>query len=247
MEGTSPADPIEFTKGLCIALAIGVLVGLVLSKVYLLFLSVLFGKGHLRGRSDEKFRSFWVETSHGKVRTVRLVHDDQKKIYPLVMLIHGYAGSLDVYADPSRSNYCQLLFDKGFDVIAFDLYGHGGSDCPDTLFSAELFASQVVEVCVAVNIREPFLMIAHSMGSSVAVTFAHRYPGLVSKLVLISPSVADTPMELHLRLALRIPFFREVLSSLIIPTFGEGTNDNNPGMLRACYRLLETRLMSGGS
>jgi len=240
--------PVQFTKAIVLTACFGVLIGLILSKVYLSFLNLLFGSGHLRGRPDLKFQSFWVETSHGRVRTVRVTGrrlTSEKR--PLVMLIHGYAGSLDVYADPCRSNYCARLCDAGFDVVAFDLYGHGGSDCPDTLFSAELFASQVAEVCISLDIREPFILLAHSMGSSVAVTFTHRYPSLVSKLILISPSVADKPMELRLRIALRIPFFREVLSYFIIPTFGEGTNDDNAGMLRACYRLLETRLRSGGS
>ena len=239
-------SPIELTKAIIIACAIGVLVGMILSKLYSIFLHYLFGIGHLKGHSDERFGSTWVETTQGKVRLVRY-GADSPTTRPLAVLVHGYAGSLDVFADPTRSNLCRKLEEEGFEVLAFDLYGHGGSDCPDTHFSAELFASQLAEICISFNIRQPFVLIAHSMGSSVAVTFAHRYPSFVSRLVLICPSIADVPMELKLRFALRIPFFREVLSYFIIPTFGEGTNENNAGMLRACYRLLETRLHNGGS
>lgn len=152
-----------------------------------------------------------------------------------------------MYADPARSNYFNILVDKGFDVLTFDLYGHGGSESPDTDYSAELFASQMSELCLLLDINKPFTIIAHSMGASVAVTFAHRHPGLVKKMILLSPSVVDKPMEFRLRFALHVPVFREILSSMIIPTFGEGTNKDNPGMVRACYRLLQTRLRVGGS
>ena len=242
-------SPETVTKNLVIAILLGVIAGVILCKAYITFLSCLFGKGLLKGHTDERFQSFWIDTSYGRVRALKVNSrkNESREQRKLAVLIHGYAGSLDMWADPRRSNYCNILSELGYDVLAYDLYGHGGSDCPDTLFSSELFASQLAELCVALDIREPFVILAHSMGSSVAVTFAHRFPQLVSRLVLICPSITDDPVEMRLWIALHVPFFREILSYFIIPTFGEGTNKNNSGLVRACYRLLETRLKSGGS
>lgn len=247
--GSGPLDSytfVQLTKAVALAASIGLVVGIILAKLYAVLISYLFGRGHLQGHSEERFNAYWVRTTFGKTRLV-LYGTGTDSNRPFVVLIHGYAGSLDVFADPTRSNYCETLFHEGYDVLAFDLFGHGGSDSPETRYSAELFAAQLAEICLLLNLRKPFDIIAHSMGSSVAATFAYNYPDYVSRLIFICPSIVDKPMELRLRIALRIPFFSEILSYFIIPTFGEGTNDNNAGLLRACFRLLMTRLYNGGS
>lgn len=226
---------------------IGVAIGIVLTVAYSLFIRLVFGSGHISGHSDDKFGSFWVGTSHGQVRVLKLSHNPNKPKQSLVVLIHGFAGTSDMWADPVRSNYCQILAQGGHPVITFDLYGHGGSSSPDTLYSSELFASQLAELCILFHVQEPFVLLAHSMGSSVAVTFAHRYPNLVSRVLLISPSIVDMPVDWLLWFALSIPILRELLSLVIIPTFGQGENKNNSGLVRACFRLLETRMKYRGS
>jgi pimeloyl-ACP methyl ester carboxylesterase len=87
----------------------------------------------------------------------------------------------------------------------------------------------------------------HSMGASTAVLFAHRHGHLVKHLVLQSPSVCEVPLEFRLQIALRIPFLRELLCLLIIPRIGEGACEDNPAAIRSSFRLLMTRLRSGGS
>lgn len=166
----------------------------------------------------------------------------------LCVLIHGFAGSADVFLNSERANYAAILLKEGYDILTFDLYGTGYSESPDVTFSAELFSAQLVEIIVSLHLSlEPFHIVAHSMGSAVAVTFAYRFPQLVRRMVLLSPSISDAPMMLSLRIALYVPVLREILSAIIIPTFGEGSNTGNPGMVRSCYRLIMTRLKSGGS
>jgi len=182
-----------------------------------------------------------VPTTFGNTRVVRQGQG------PLVVLMHGFAGSTEVFIDFQRSNLSQFLTSAGYSILMYDFFGHGHSDSPDITYSAELFASQLVDICLALNIREPFALVAHSMGASVAARFVAVHPELVSKLVLLSPSVSDLPMEMRLRYALRVPILREILASIIIPRLGEGVNWENPGIIRACWRLLSTRLYSGGS
>lgn len=229
------------------AVLLGVGVGLVMSKLLSMFVQqCLFGGvGTLRGREDSSLlHARLVRTSMGRVRV--LVREQPARDREWVVLVHGFAGALDVFADPDRANYANELFAMGFHVLCVDLYGHGGSDSPDTRYGAELYASQLAELVLLLDIPTCTLL-AHSMGCAAAVTFASMHKQRVTSLVLLSPSVSHKRFPWYLRLALRVPGFREVLSACIIPTFGEGTNRGNVGFVRSCYRLLETRLATRGS
>jgi len=172
--------------------------------------------------------------------------DSQIQYVNLIVLVHGFAGSTSIFRSSEESDYVRILRESGRDVLVFDLYGHGYSDGPDTQYSAELFAEQLRDLCMSLNIQAPFDLLGFSLGASVAVCFAHKYPGLVQKLVLQSPSIAEASMRLDLKLALHIPFVREIAIALIIPRLGNGACQNNPAALRASYRLLLTRLKGGG-
>ncbi|KAH9255524.1 hypothetical protein BASA81_006341 [Batrachochytrium salamandrivorans] len=177
------------------AVVLGVGMGLVMSKLLSMFVQqCLFGgTGTLRGREDSLFlNSRLVRTSMGRVRV--LVREQESPIQgkrecEWVILIHGFAGALDVFADPNRANYADELFALGFHVLCVDLYGHGGSDSPDTRYGAELYASQLAELVLLFDIPKCTLL-AHSMGCAAAVTFASMHKQRVTSLVLLSPSVS---------------------------------------------------------
>jgi len=162
----------------------------------------------------------------------------------LVVIVHGFAGSNDAFVCNSRSGYAHWLNSHGYSVLAFDLYGHGHSDGPDTAYTGELFAEQLAELCLIFGLHKPFDLVGFSMGGSIALVFAKQYPNLVRRLVLQSPHVVEAPLRFSLQIALRIPFFREAISAVIIPTIGECRD--NPAALRASFRLLLTRLHGGG-
>jgi len=219
-------------------LLIGALIGsvlVILNRVVGRYL--IGGAGFIRGRPIAEYDAGeLVATTCGFTRVVRVGQG------PLVVCLHGFAGSAEVFREMS-----QWLVDAGHCVLMVDFFGHGHSDSPDIAYSAELFAGQLADVILAQAIAHPFDLVAHSMGGSVACRFAAVHPELVRRLVLVSPSIADKPLELRLRIALRIPILREVLASVIIPRLGEGVNWDNPGITRACWGLLKTRLFSGGS
>ncbi|GBG30874.1 Monoacylglycerol lipase ABHD6 [Hondaea fermentalgiana] len=162
----------------------------------------------------------------------------------LVVILHGFAGSSDPFINDERSGYASFLNANGYAVLAPDLYGHGHSDGPDTTYSSELFAEQLAELCLVFGISKPFDLFGFSMGGSVALIFAHRYPHLVRRLVLQAPHIVESPLRPSLQVALRIPFFRELVAYVIISFIGE--NRGNPAAVRASYRLLLTNLHGGG-
>jgi len=163
---------------------------------------------------------------------------------PLVVLVHGYAGSMDVFVSSKRSGYVAFLQQNGFNVLAFDLYGAGRSDGPDTTYSSELFVEQLADLCLKFGICKPFHLLGFSMGGSVALQFAHRFPELVDRLILQAPHITETPLQLSLRITLCIPIFREVVAFCILPFIGECKGSR--AAVRACFRLLLTRSKGGG-
>jgi len=73
-------------------------------------------------------------------------------------------------------------------AIAFDLRGHGRSDpARDNDYSFEAMANDIYSVVRAAHL-EKIVLVGHSMGGSVSIAFAGRYPEMVAGLFLADPS-----------------------------------------------------------
>jgi len=119
------------------------------------------------------------------VKNMRLYYKKQGKVYQHALLfIHGLGCSLKYWA---------CVFDAeelaNYRIIALDLPGFGMSEKPDT-YNYSLFsqADIVFAFIEALNIRN-FTLIGHSMGGSIAILLAHKYPKLVKKLLVIEPNL----------------------------------------------------------
>jgi len=196
------------------------------------------GSNHLLSNQQPLLKNSRSVTGLG----VEMLPDDITE--DLVVILHGFAGSSHVFQSEERSGLMYALACSNRWVLTMDNYGHGHSDGPDTDYSCELFAEQLAELCWMLRIRKPFILIGFSMGGSTAVVFASRHRTMVKKLILHSPSVVEAPLRLSLRVALRIPMFRELLSFVIIPRIGECSKHH--GAVRASFRLLLTRIRGGG-
>ena len=78
-------------------------------------------------------------------------------------------------------------------TCAYDRFGTGASDAPAT---NQTFATQVADLHAALSAaREPgpYLVVGHSFGGAEAVTFASRFEGEVTGIVLIDASPDDWP------------------------------------------------------
>jgi pimeloyl-ACP methyl ester carboxylesterase len=75
-------------------------------------------------------------------------------------------------------------------VIAIDLLGFGESPAPeDAEYTIDEHTAALARTLHALRLREPFVLVGHSMGALIASRYAAIHRGEVTKLVLISPPI----------------------------------------------------------
>ncbi|WP_150306622.1 alpha/beta fold hydrolase [Planctomonas psychrotolerans] len=110
---------------------------------------------------------------------------------PVVVLVHGIASSYVTF-----DNLVPLLVER-HRVIAIDLMGFGQSDAPpDARFTIEEHVDALRETLDTFRLRDPVVLVGHSMGSLIVSRLAATLPDRVSKLVLVSPPVYLSPSAL---------------------------------------------------
>ncbi|MEI7769679.1 MAG: alpha/beta hydrolase [Chloroflexales bacterium] len=124
-----------------------------------------------------------------------------------VVCIHGCAGNADQWA----AQIAHLARD--YRVIAPDLRGHGRSEVAHSSYSLEEFLWDITQVLTQLDVAEPFIMLAHSFGGPVAITFAATQPQRVSRLVLIATGPAMHINPLH-EFIVKLPISLGVLEGL---------------------------------
>jgi 2-keto-4-pentenoate hydratase/2-oxohepta-3-ene-1,7-dioic acid hydratase in catechol pathway/pimeloyl-ACP methyl ester carboxylesterase len=102
-----------------------------------------------------------------------------------VVLIHGLGGATTVY-DPQATALAEH-----HTVLRYDLSGHGRSPRSGAA-SVTGWVEELAALLDAEGIEETAI-VAHSMGTLVASTFAAAYPGRVTKLALLGPVRAQDP------------------------------------------------------
>jgi len=116
---------------------------------------------------------------------------------PLI-LVHGLGSS-------GRDWEKQLpAFSKYYQVVTFDLRGHGQSQKPSGPYSIPLFAKDTAELIKALGIS-PIHVVGISLGGMVAFQLAVDYPELVRSLVVVNagPEVVARTMKDHWQIFFR--------------------------------------------
>lgn len=101
---------------------------------------------------------------------------------PVVVFIHGAQQDHSCWTLQSR-----WFAHHGFAALVPDLPGHGRS-AGEPLPSIEALAEWIVALLDAVGVEQATL-VGHSMGSLVALEAAARYPGRISRAVLVGSSL----------------------------------------------------------
>ena len=96
-----------------------------------------------------------------------------------IVFIHGLSDSLEYWRRLS------IMLRDDYNVLSYDLRGHGESEYGDEKFTMDLLAQDLYDLFLKLNIEKASL-IALSLGGNIALTFALKYPELVDKLVLMS-------------------------------------------------------------
>ena len=113
---------------------------------------------------------------------------------PVVILLHGFAGSLFVWEPWSQS-----LSDH-FRVVSLDLPGNGlTGPVPSGTYSQAAITETVRLFADRLGLKK-FALAGNSMGGGVAARFAERYPDRVTALILIDAAGAKIESGPRLRL-----------------------------------------------
>ena len=104
---------------------------------------------------------------------------------PWTVLLHGAGSDHTVWALQARA-----LAQHGCRVIAPDLPGHGRSTGGAVVDSIDGFVDWLGALLDALKVAEPVILVGHSMGSCIALSFAAKHPDKVGKLGLIAAGEA---------------------------------------------------------
>src|SRR5688572_10399341 len=122
---------------------------------------------------------------YAEFRKIKVRYSDAGK-GRVIVLLHGFLGSHEIWTEFSKK------LSKRFRIIAIDLPGHGDTPSIGYYHSMEMLAQCVKAVLDKVGVRR-YILVGHSMGGYVALTFAELYPENICGLCLFnSTSYADS-------------------------------------------------------
>src|SRR3954453_15986287 len=128
---------------------------------------------------------------------------------PLLVLVHGIAGSSDTWND-----VIEPLAER-YTVVAPDLLGHGESAKPGGDYSLGAYASGIRDLLAALG-HDRASIVGHSLGGGIARQFASQFPERCERLVLVSSGGLGREVHLLLRAA-ALPGSEFVLPLLTAP------------------------------
>jgi esterase len=95
-----------------------------------------------------------------------------------IVLVHGFSSTADGWVRVGETLASE------YHVVAPDLRGHGETEWDvQQRYTDEQLAADVRALVSHLNLR-PFTLVGHSMGGAVAFTYAARYPGDVTRLII---------------------------------------------------------------
>jgi 4,5:9,10-diseco-3-hydroxy-5,9,17-trioxoandrosta-1(10),2-diene-4-oate hydrolase len=167
--------------------------------------------------SHERRQATMMEAAMGEWSDIQLPADQYVKVGQVstrfwqvgaegstVVLVHGLAGSMEVWA----LNIEDLS--KHHRVFALDLVGFGRTDKPSVSYSGANLARFLNDFMATQGI-ESASVIGHSLGGGVGLEFALQYPEKLEKLVLVASSGLGRECAVSLRLC-TLPLAGEILS-----------------------------------
>jgi len=104
---------------------------------------------------------------------------------PAMVLVHGYTDNGLCWTSLARK-----LQDR-FDVVMYDVRGHGYSDKPAWGYDMETLAQDLVALIQALGLQKPILM-GHSMGAAIVAAAAAMYPDLPRAVILEDPVFVES-------------------------------------------------------
>lgn len=156
----------------------------------------------------------------------RVHYESYGKGTDAVIFIHGWTCDLTFWRGQAP------VYEKHRSLL-IDLPGHGRSDKPDVSYTQERFARAIDAVMRHAGV-ERAVLVGHSMGGPVAMTFLRLFPARVKAMVLVDAYLPQAPKDEASRdqqrkqmegLAQRwrAPGYRESATAMIESMFSEKT------------------------
>ena len=136
---------------------------------------------------------------------------------PVVVMIHGNAGSVDDFDFKSLGVLC-----RDHRVVAVDRPGHGKSARPNGTAATLQYQTRLLHETLAhLGVTRPVL-VGHSWGGALALSYAVEYPQELSAIVLLAPAAyADKGEDQFLRAVLETPVIGDVSLTVGRLVFGK--------------------------
>ena len=122
-----------------------------------------------------------------KLDGVRIHYESYGTGKQAAVFIHGWTCDLAFWHKQAP------VYEKRRSLL-IDLPGHGASDKPEIPYTQDLFARAVDAVMRDAGV-EKAVLVGHSMGTPVALTFLRRYPEKVSGLVIVDGLIPQPPKD----------------------------------------------------
>lgn len=119
---------------------------------------------------------------------------------PLIM-IHGTGGTSKDLTDVAKK------LSKNHKVYMIDSRGHGESEMGDKPFSIDLFATDTMEICQKLNIKECDA-VGYGDGGNILLDVSIKKPSLIDKMVTISPNYSISGMKKQYLLAGNLKYLK---------------------------------------
>ena len=148
---------------------------------------------------DKHFAPKFVQLPSGKVSYQLGGNDDGE----LVVLIPGLTIPMEMW-NPTY----EFLKAQGYRVLCYDLYGRGGSDCPNVDYSYPFLVNQLEDLLESLALDKKFYLYGSSLGAGIATEYSIKNPNKIKKLIL----------EGAVGLGKKLPFQQRLLIS---PIFGD--------------------------
>ncbi len=118
-----------------------------------------------------------------------------------LVFIHGFGGKARQWV------YQLQKFSLENRVIALDLLGHGGSAHPPLIedYTTENVFLHLAAWVETLDLREPAVLVGHSLGGYLALLYALRFPERVGALILVNPFFSVRQLSPILQLVFKRP------------------------------------------
>lgn len=100
---------------------------------------------------------------------------------PPLVFVHGLIDTLACYYFTLAAPVNEL----GFDVVTYDLRGHGRSERPPTGYGLDDAVDDLHAMIAELGVAEPVHLVGYSFGGTVLFRYAHRHPDRVASMVVI--------------------------------------------------------------